>query len=128
MSFCTGEKAGGHTSAPDVEKRRDSSAPQSDRDRIGGWATLAPAGAPGRAWVTTVDSPSARASTVSRPRGRSVPTMTDVAPPAATTAPYVTPLPRCPPTSSRPASTAGPNVIPSVLEATVTAASALPAQ
>ncbi len=54
---------------------------------MGGWATLAPAWFPATTSGTTVDPPSARASTVRRPTGRSVVTLTDVAPPAARTAP-----------------------------------------
>src|SRR5665647_1409577 len=72
--------------------------------------------------------PSDIPSTVSREIGRSVMTRTATAPCASWIAPYVVPLSRCSPSSSRPASTGSPKCVPSEEKARVTRACVLPPQ
>src|SRR5437764_11537346 len=79
ISFWIGQKVGGQVSLPVESKRSDSSAPQTERGRIVGWATLAEAGVPWARWWRTARAPSARSRTVSWVIGRSLLTRTAVA-------------------------------------------------
>src|SRR5215213_3151715 len=107
------------------------SAPQPPRETIDGSAVAVLAtpgvedGVGSSAVVVTL---SERPRTVTRASGRSVVTRTATAPGADSRAPYVVPLLRCSPISSRSADWGFPKCTPSEEKASVTRASALPCQ